>query len=373
MPRPISDPAIPAKMAAVLLTGHGGFDMLEYRTDVRVPMPDREQVLIRVAAAGVNNTDINTRIGWYSKSVTGDTGEAATTVADGVDDDGGWAGKPIAFPRIQGADVCGRIVAVGADVDLDRLGERVIVATMQRAPTGDRPLVTETMGSEFDGGFAQYLVAHRAETHRIESDWSDIELASIPCAYSTAENMLQRIGVGRGDSVLVTGASGGVGSAAVQLAKRRGASVIAVSGAAKAAAITELGADRVVHRGTDLVEELGAETIDVVVDLVAGPDWPRLLDVLRRGGRYITSGAIAGPIVELDVRTLYLKDLRLEGATYQDAGVFENLIGYIERGEIRPLVAGTYPLSEIAEAQREFLAKNFVGKLVLVPPADVVD
>ena len=373
MPRPISDPAIPAKMAAVLLTGHGGFEMLDYRTDVPVPMPAREEVLIRVAAAGVNNTDINTRIGWYSKSVTGDTDEAATTTSDGVDDDGGWAGKPIVFPRIQGADVCGRIVAVGADVDLDRLDERVIVATMQRAPTGDRPLVTETMGSEFDGGFAQYLVAHRAETHRIECDWSDIELASIPCAYSTAENMLHRIGVGRGDSVLVTGASGGVGSAAVQLAKRRGASVIAVSGAAKAAAITELGADHVVHRGTDLVEELGAETIDVVVDLVAGPAWPRLLDVLRRGGRYITSGAIAGPIVELDVRTLYLKDLRLEGATYQEAGVFENLIGYIERGEIRPIVAEIYPLSEIVRAQQDFLAKKFVGKLVLVPPNETVN
>jgi NADPH:quinone reductase-like Zn-dependent oxidoreductase len=370
VPDAIAEPAIPATMAAVLLTGHGGLDKLEYRTDVPVPVPGRDQVLIKVAAAGVNNTDINTRIGWYSKSVTGDTGEASATTPDDVDDDGGWAGKPLEFPRIQGADVCGRIVAVGAGADLDRLGERVIVATMQRAPTGDRPLVTETLGSEFDGGFAQYLVAHRAETHRVDCDWTDVELASIPCAYSTAENMLHRIGVGGGDCVLVTGASGGVGSAAVQLAKRRGAAVIAVAGAAKAAAIAEIGADEVVHRGTDLVVALGHESVDVVVDLVAGPDWPALLDVLRRGGRYVTSGAIAGPIVDLDVRTLYLKDLRLEGATYQDAVVFENLVGYIERGEIRPLVAGTYPLADIAGAQRDFLAKNFVGKLVLIPPAD---
>ena len=142
-----------------------------------------------------------------------------------------------------------------------------------------------------------------------------------------------------------------------------------MAGAAKAAAIAEIGADEVVHRGTDLVAALGHETVDVVVDLVAGPDWPGLLDVLRRGGRYVTSGAIAGPIVDLDVRTLYLKDLRLEGATYQEAVVFENLVGYIERGEIRPLVAGTYPLADIADAQRDFLAKNFVGKLVLIPPA----
>jgi NADPH:quinone reductase-like Zn-dependent oxidoreductase len=130
-----------------------------------------------------------------------------------------------------------------------------------------------------------------------------------------------------------------------------------------------LGVDRVVDRGADLVAELGRGSVDLVVDLVAGPDWPQLMDVLRVGGRYVTSGAIAGPLVELDVRALYLKDLTLFGCTYQDDEVFENLVGYIERGEIRPLVARTYPLSDIGEAQRDFLAKRFTGKLVLVPPA----
>ena len=89
----------------------------------------------------------------------------------------------------------------------------------------------------------------------------------------------------------------------------------------------------------------------------------------RAGGRYVTSGAVAGPLVDLDMRTLYLKDLTLMGATYQEAGVFENLVGYIERDEIRPVVAATYPLSEIVAAQQRFLAKDFVGKIVLVPPA----
>ena len=106
----------------------------------------------------------------------------------------------------------------------------------------------------------------------------------------------------------------------------------------------------------------------VLLDLEAGPAWPGLLDVLRRGGRYATAGAIAGPMVELDVRTLYLKDLTLFGCTFQEDAVFSNLVSYIERGEIRPLVAKTFPLSEIRRAQEAFLAKGFTGKLVLVPP-----
>jgi NADPH:quinone reductase-like Zn-dependent oxidoreductase len=92
-----------------------------------------------------------------------------------------------------------------------------------------------------------------------------------------------------------------------------------------------------------------------------------LLDVLKTGGRYVCAGAIAGPIVEFDVRTLYLKDLTLIGCTFQDDIVFENLIRYIEGGEIRPVVAKTYPLKDIAAAQKDFLAKKFVGKIVLLP------
>ena len=356
---------IPETMTAVVLTGHGGFDVLEYRDDVPVPSPGPGSVLIEVSAAGVNNTDINTRVGWYSKKVRGGTGPVDD---DDVSEDGSWSGTPLEFPRIQGADVCGHIVDVGEGVSGGRIGERVIVAAMQRVPAGDTPFATSTLGSEMDGGFAQFLVAHSAETHAVRCDWTDIELASIPCAYSTAENMLYRVGVEGGERVLITGASGGVGSAAVQLAKRRQAHVIAVAGTNKTSAVLEVGADEVVHRGDDLIDVLGAESVDVVVDLVAGSQWPQLLEILRRGGRYVTSGAIAGPIVELDIRTLYLKDLTLWGATYQEPDVFENLVGYIERGEIRPLVHATYPLSDIAQAQRDFLAKGFVGKLVLVPP-----
>ena len=359
---------IPSIMAAVLLTGHGGIEMLAYREDAAVPLPGPGEVLIRVAAAGLNNTDINTRIGWYSKAVTGDTGSGGAAGFDQVDDaDASWSGAPLSFPRIQGADCCGRIVAVGSGVDPARIGERVIVRTMQRQAVRERAFATTTLGSECDGAFAQYLKTPAPEAYRIECGWSDVELASMPCAWSTAENMLHRSGCGA-ERVLITGASGGVGSAAVQLAKRRGAQVIALSGAAKASDVKALGADRVVGREADLVAELGRDAVDLVVDLVAGPGWPQLLEVLRVGGRYVVSGAIAGPLVELDVRTLYLKDLTFFGCTCQDDAVFENLVGYIERGEIRPLVAKTYALRDIAEAQGDFLAKRFTGKLVLIPP-----
>lgn len=358
---------LPTTMAAVLLTGHGGIEQLEYRTDVAVPKPLAGEALIRVGAAGINNTDINTRTAWYSKSVdaaTGAGGAHGFTAAD--DADGGWCGA-VQFPRIQGADVCGRIVAVGAGVAPERIGERVLVRSMQRAHGGGRPFECVTLGSEFDGGFAQFARVRSSEVYAVDCDWSDAELASIPCAYSTAENMLHRAAAGA-ETVLVTGASGGVGSAAVQLAARRGATVIALAAAAKADTVRALGASRVLDRDADLAAEMGADSVDVVIDLVAGGGWPQLPGVLRRGGRLAVAGAIAGPLVTLDMRTLYLKDLSFFGCTFQPDIVFENLIGYIERGEIRPLVARTYPLSDIAAAQVDFLAKKHTGKLVLLPP-----
>lgn len=359
---------LPDKMHAVLLTGHGGIEMLDYRDDVTVPRPGPGEVLIEVTAAGINNTDINTRIGWYSKAVKTDTETGGADGFDTVDDDdASWSGTPLTFPRIQGADVCGRIVAVGDEVDAGRIQERVIVRNMLRTYVDYRPYECWTIGSECDGGFAQYCVAPARETHAVECDWDDAELAAIPCAYSTAEGMMHRASVGA-ETVLITGASGGVGSAAVQLAKRRGATVIALCSPSKAEAVKALGADRILDRDADLVAELGEGTIDVVIDLVAGPQWSSLLDVLRRGGRYATAGAIAGPICEIDIRTLYLKDLTLFGCTFQEDVVFDNLIRYIEAGEIRPVVAKTYPLSDIAVAQEDFLAKKHIGQLVLLPP-----
>ena len=117
---------------------------------------------------------------------------------------------------------------------------------------------------------------------------------------------------------------------------------------------------------------MGSDAVDVVIDLVGGSNWTQLLDIIKPGGRYATSGAIAGPIVELDLRTLYLKDLTLYGCTFQPKEVFRNLIKYIEDNKIKPLVAKSYPLKEIKQAQLDFLSKKFTGKLVLVPPDENV-
>ena len=338
-------------MRGVILIGHGGTEKLDGRNDLRVPKPGPRDALVRVAAAGVDNTDINTRVGWYSKT-------AGT-------DDAGWSGTPIVFPRIQGADVCGYIVEVGDEVPETRIGERVLIEPCLMEANGrllERPWY---LGSECDGGFAEYVAVAARHCFKIDSACTDVELASFPCSYSTAENLLTRASVRAGDRVLVTGASGGVGSAAVQLAVNRGASVWAVSTPAKFEAMRDLGARTAIDRADDIVEVLGRDAVDVVVDLVAGPTWPSLLDVLRPGGRYAVAGAIAGAGVELDLRTLYLKDLSLFGCTVLDAGVFRALVERIESGSIVPLVAEVYPLDQIVAAQRAFEQKRHVGKIVL--------
>jgi NADPH:quinone reductase-like Zn-dependent oxidoreductase len=343
-------------MKAVVTTGNGGYDKLLY-CDVPAPRPLPREVLVQVLAAGVNNTDINTRVGWYSSGNSPDTAIAKR----------GWnAATP--FPLIQGTDCCGRVVAAGAAVERNLIGSRVLVRPCMR-PAGFGSLESLWMGSDFNGAFAQFLTVPATEVFPVNCDWSDVELGSIPCAYGTAENMLHRSKVAGGEHVLITGASGGVGSATVQLAKRRGAIVTAIAGSAKMELVRSLGADRVLDRATDIAAHIGGNSLDVVIDNVGGGAFDRVLATLKRGGRYVSSGAIGGPIVTMDMRTFYLRDLLLMGCTAWDEPVFANIVGYIERGELRPLVAGTFPLDRIADAQREFLEKNHFGKFVLIPPA----
>ena len=330
-------------MRAVLLTAHGGYECLDVRADVAVPTPGPEDVLVQIGAAAVNNTDINTRVGWY--------------------EGGGWTGS-FRFPRIQGIDGCGRIAAVGDGVSTGRIGQWVLVEPCWREPGAPLHDV-QFFGSEVDGSFAEFVVVPARHAHRIDSDLSDDELATFPCSYSTAENMLCRAAVTDGQRVLVTGASGGVGSAAVQLAAARGAHVTAVAGSGKHTLLRELGAGATIDRGGDLVAECGTDAFDAVIDVVGGDTWPTLLQVLRPGGRYAVAGAIAGPVVSLDLRTLYLKDQTFFGCTVLDDGVFTSLVRRIERGEVRPVVAATFPLDRIVDAQEMFLTKAHVGKIVL--------
>jgi len=344
-------------MSGVLLTAHGGPEVLVWSDAIPLPRPAEGEVLVRVLAAGINNTDINTRIGWYASSVTGATEEGV------VAQDGGWAGA-LDFPRIQGADLCGEVVALGAGVTALALGARVIAQACQPTPTADAPTALRTMGSECDGAFAHYCVVPERYLYDVTaSPLTTVELAALPCAFGTAEAMLTRANVGRGDRVLVTGASGGVGMAAVQLAHGRGAIVTAITAPSKAQAVREAGASAILDRDAAPAKD----AFDVVIEVVGGAGWSARLESLRAGGRMVVSGAIAGPMVETDLRRIYLHDLSIYGSTYQPAETFAHLVELALSGAVRPLVSKTYPLSNIAEAQADFITKRYAGKLVLIP------
>ncbi|WP_309664273.1 alcohol dehydrogenase catalytic domain-containing protein [Tabrizicola sp.] len=336
---------VPATMSCVQLTRHGGPEALVWRDDIPVPRPKAGEVLVRVLAAGVNMTDINTRIGWYGE------GRAA-----------GWSGQ-MGFPRIQGSDMCGRIVALGDGVEGLDLGARVICPTNQHEPTAENPIAFVSIGSEFDGAFAQYCLVAARHLHDVSaSALTDIEIGAMPCAYGTAHNLLTRAHVAVGERVLVTGASGGVGLAAVQLAVLRGAEVTGQCSLAKSAPLRAM---NVAVLGRD--SEPPARSFDVVIDVVGGDGWQARLDALRPGGRYATSGAVAGPMVTGDLRRVYLNDLTIYGATHQPREVFAGLVTIINAARLRPVVSQTYPMRDIARAQADLAAGRYPGKLVLIP------
>lgn len=350
-------------MTAVLLTGFGGLDRLVVRDDVPVPQPRAGEVLIAVGAAGINNTDLWTREGAYGSE------DDPKAVA-------GWHREPLRFPRIQGGDIAGRIVAVGPGVPSARIGERVLVDPALYAEGREDPVGAGIIGSERDGGYAEYVTVPAANAHSVDTGLPDCELASFPITYATALGMLNRAHVSEGETVFVTGASGGVGSALVQLACLRGCRVVAMVGAGKEERARELGASAVLTRSADddIVASLrafGIEAADVVCDVVGGEMFSKLLALLRPLGRYVTAGAIAGPMVTLDLRTLYLKHLKLIGSTMWSRGEFDCLARIIQEGKVRPVVAATYPLSEVRRAQADFREKAFFGKLVLLPQGGV--
>jgi len=309
------------------------------------------------------------RVGWYSKAVT----EATTGSGyDKVDsEDPSWGGAPVSFPRIQGADACGEVVAVGSALGSSLIGKRVITDGWLR--DWDDPMNREKtgyFGSERDGGFAQYTVTDYRNVGVIESDLSDAELATFSCSYTTAEGMLSRAQVGAQDVVLVTGASGGVGSAVVQLAKRRGAKVVGMASPEKHDSVRALGADAMLPRSSDnlanaLQQTIGQSAVTVVADIVGGDAFAATIDVIARGGRYTCSGAIAGPMVNLDLRTLYLRDLTFTGSTVIEPKIFKDIISYIEAGEIKPVLAATYRLKDFHEAQTAFIEKKHTGNIVV--------
>lgn len=344
--------AIPDRMTAAVTVGHGGPDMVEIHHDWRRPRPGAGEALIQVTAAGVNNTDLWSRQGSYGSP------DDPMAVA-------GWQGIPLDFPRIQGSDVTGVVRDVGGGVDRALIGRRVLVDPANTYNNHDQP--SRIVGSEVDGGFAQFHVSPAVRLHDMStSPLSDEQLACLPIAYGTALGMIEAAGCQTGERVLVTGASGGVGLAATQMLALRGCHVVAYTSGGKEDSMRESGADEILIRGRDRLPDV--EEFDVVLDVVGGEEFGLVVDRLRTGGRLATVGAIAGPMVHLDLRRLYLRQRRLIGSTMHSPRIFREVAESARRGALAPVVAGTYSLSDIISAQERFVSKDFVGKLVVVPP-----
>jgi NADPH:quinone reductase-like Zn-dependent oxidoreductase len=345
-------------MMAAVLTRHGGADALEVRLDWPVPTAGSGEVLVRVGAAAVNNTDIWTR-------------EAAYGLPGQPNAKAGWRGA-IRFPRIQGGDIAGHVVALSADAPADLLGRRVLVdPAIYRDDSAHAPPVG-LLGSEADGGFATYVLVPATHAHDVaDSPLSDEQLACLPVAYGTAMGMLERAGLRAGETVLVTGASGGVGLALVRLAAARGADVVALTSSAKADALTDAGATHIVSRDVgDPAEQVTTAVpagLDAVVDVAGGPGVEQLMPLLRDDGRWVIAGAVAGPIVSFDLRRLYLHNLRLIGSSMHTREHFAKLVDVARTGSVHPRVAGRHTLADIHQAQEQFLERRHVGKIVITP------
>ncbi|MEU1435089.1 zinc-binding dehydrogenase [Streptomyces sp. NPDC005786] len=343
-------------MRAVRIAEHGGPEVLE-PTEVAVPAPRAGEVLVRVAAVALNNTDLWTREGAYGRP--GDP-EALS----------GWRG-PIDFPRVQGADVAGRVVAVGPGGDQNLVGRRVVVDPAIYDTEGPDANPVGLMGSERDGGYAEYVTAPAERVHDVtESPLTDDQLATLPTAYGTALGMIERGRLREGETVLVSGASGGVGLALVQIARARGARVVAVSSGSKVEAVREAGAHAVVDRAGDVAEQVRAaapDGIDVALDVVAGDLVGDGLPLLREGGRWVVAGALGGYDVTFDVRRLYLHNAQVIGSAMHTPTHFGLLMDLARQGGIQPVVAATFPLEQAARAQEELARRKHVGKIVMRP------
>ncbi|HSR55387.1 MAG TPA: alcohol dehydrogenase family protein, partial [Alphaproteobacteria bacterium] len=328
-----------------------------------------------VSTCGMNNTDIKVREGSYG--LESDPGAVST-----------WRNRAgeaptLKFPRIQGADTVGTVVAVGDGVPERRIGERIMVDfCIYNRPEGDDSLADiDYYGHGRDGGYAEYMVLDAGNAHHVHSAMDDAELATFSCAYQTGEHMLERAGVKSGERVLITGAAGGVGSGLIQLCRARGAVPYALTSRGKEPALLDLGAEAAIVRedfetpdGMDEARFIQAveaamqgQPVDVVADLVGGGMFNGLLRVLRPEGRYTTAGTIGGAVVSLDTRTLYLKHLQLHGSSQGTRGDFKRIVSYIEQGKIRSVLHRTYKLSDLHKAQEDFKAKSYIGKLVVVP------
>jgi alcohol dehydrogenase len=325
-------------MKAAVIERQGGAENIVYRE-----WPDPEigpdDVLVRVRACALNHLDIFVRRG--------------------------MPGFPVPMPFISGGDIAGEVAAVGANVARFRPGDRVSLN-----PQTDEGMI----GEELLGGLAELVRVPAKNVIAIPDHLDFVPAAATPIAYGTALRMLlTRARLAAGETVLVLGASGGVGIASVQIAKMQGARVIAVAGsAAKCARLLEAGADEAIDMSsTDFSREAwrlsGKRGVDLCVNFTGGETYVPSLRTLCKGGRLVTCGATAGFDPKTDLRFIWVRELQVIGSNSYTQEDVEQALAHVAAGRLRPVIGATFPLSELASAETLIEQRDFFGKIVLLP------
>jgi NADPH2:quinone reductase len=347
---------LPPTMRAAVIHRHGGPEVLSYE-EVPRPEPGPEEALIRVRATAINRLDL-----WARSGPPGPV----------------FPWKEPHFPIVSGSDCAGEVAAVGAGVTNVREGDRVVLypslycGTCDYCRAGEQTqcLDYRIFGEHTAGAMAEYAVAPAANLLPLPDRVDDTQAAAMPVAYTTAWRMLVTAARLRaGESVLVLGAGGGVGSAALTIARRAGATVYAAASTEeRRRKAEEHGADATIDSRSAfsgaVLEQTGGRGVDVVVDPL-GATWPESIRSLARGGRLVVCGATAGNRPEFDIRELYQRHRRIIGAPMGNWSDFTAVLDLMFRGEIRPVVDSVFPLHDVADAHRRAESGDSFGKVVL--------
>ncbi|MBX6365293.1 MAG: zinc-binding dehydrogenase, partial [Gemmatimonadetes bacterium] len=285
------------------------------------------------------------------------------------------------MPHIGGSDVAGVVAELGPGVSGVAVGDRVVVnptlfdGRCEWCLRGEQSLCVQfkILGEHTQGGFAEYVVVPARNLYPIPAGFPFARAAAAPLVFQTAwRGLITQGGVRAGEDVLVTGASGGVGTAAIQIAKRAGARVFAVTTGENAERVRALGADVVYDRtAVDYSKEVWRETgkrgVDVVFDSVGKATWTQNVRALARGGRLVIYGATTGPDAGLDLRLLFWKQIRIIGTTMAGVADFETVMRLVFRGELSPVIDVELPLAEARAAHERLEAGVQFGKIVVIP------